>query len=103
MKQQTLNRYDLSDRAWNIIQPYLPGRRDLKSRPAKNNRLFINVVIWILRTGAPLRDLPPEYGNWSNQDPDFEWLMIDASYTRYIHMERNPEEAIRTWDAQKGA
>lgn len=57
-----------------------------------------------MRTGAPWRDLPPEYGDWKNtnrrfwrwrdkgiweklfnlfvQDPDFEWLMIDASYIK---------------------
>lgn len=104
MKHNTLHRHDISDRAWNIIEPHLPGRRGSKSRPAKDNRRFINAVIWILRTGAPWRDLPPEYGNWSNtqrrfcrwrdkgiwaklfkmfvQDPDFEWLMIDASYIK---------------------
>ena len=32
--------------------------------PAKDNRSFINGVFWILRTGAPWRDLPPDYGNW---------------------------------------
>ena len=60
-----------------------------KSRPAKNNRKFINTVIWILRTGAPWRDLPLEYGDWNNmhleivkQDSDFEWLMIDAYYVK---------------------
>ena len=61
-------------------------------------------MFWILRTGAPWRDLPPDYGDWKNthrrfcrwrdrgvweqlldtviDDPDFEWLMIDASYIK---------------------
>ena len=99
-----LHRHDISDRAWKIIEPHLPGRAGTQSRPAKDNRKFINAVIWILRTGAPWRDLPPEYGDWNNthrrftrwrdkgiweklfeivkQDPDFEWLMIDASYVK---------------------
>ena len=33
---------------------------------ARDNRLFINAVFWILRTGAPWRDLPPDYGDWKN-------------------------------------
>ena len=37
-----------------------------RGRPAKDNRLFLNAVFWILRTGAPWRDLPPDYGGWKN-------------------------------------
>ena len=69
MKQKqnnTLHRHDISDRAWKIIEPHLPGRGRTKSRPAKDNRKFINAVIWILRTGAPGRDLSLEYGDWNN-------------------------------------
>ena len=97
-------RHDISDRVWNLLEPHLPGRRGAWGRVAQDNRRFINAVIWILRTGAPWRDLPPEYGDWKNtnrrfcrwrdkgiweklfnlfvQDPDFEWLMIDASYIK---------------------
>ena len=63
-----------------------------------------DTMCWILRTGAPWRDLPPDYGDWKNthrrfcrwrdrgvwamlleavmDDPDFEWPMIDASYIK---------------------
>ena len=97
-------RHDISDRAWTIIEPYLPGRPGSKSRPAKDNRTFINAVFWILRSGAPWRDLPPDYGHWKNVhrrfcrwrdkgiwgkllellivDPDYEWLMIDATFIK---------------------
>ncbi|WP_162505114.1 transposase, partial [Treponema endosymbiont of Eucomonympha sp.] len=33
---------------------------------AKDNRLFINAVAWQTRTGAPWRDIPPEFGNWNS-------------------------------------
>ena len=97
-------RHDISDRVWKLLEPHLPGRRGAWGRVAQDNRRFINAVFWILRTGAPWRDLPPEYGDWKNtnrrfcrwrdkgiweklfklfvQEPDFEWLMIDASYIK---------------------
>jgi transposase len=97
-------RHDISDQVWNLLEPYLPGRKGLWGGMAKDNRLFINGVFWILRTGAPWRDLPPDYGGWSNthrrflrwrdkgiweslleklvDNPNFEWLMIDASHIK---------------------
>ena len=101
---EDFRRHDISDRIWTLLQPHLPGRKGSSGRNARDNRQFINAVIWILRTGAPWRDLPPYYGDWKNthrrfcrwrdkgvweklfnmfvQDPDFEWLMIDASYIK---------------------
>lgn len=97
-------RHDLSDRVWELLEPHLPGREGSWGGRAKDNRTFINAVFWILRTGAPWRDLPPDYGCWSNthrrfirwrnkgiweklleklvDSPDFEWLMIDGSHTK---------------------
>ena len=97
-------RHDISDRIWEQIEPYLPGRKGSKGREAKDNRLFINAVFWIFRTGAPWRDLPPDYGDWKNthrrfcrwrdrnvwdklveqiiDEPDLEWLIIDASHIK---------------------
>ena len=53
------HRHDISDRAWNILAPKLPGGPGKVGRPAQDNRRFINAVFWVLRTGAPWRDLPP--------------------------------------------
>jgi transposase len=97
-------RHDISDKIWNLLEPHLPGRPGVWGGRAKDNRLFINAVFWILRTGAPWRDLPPDYGSWKNthrrfcrwrdkgtwealleklvNNPDFEWLMIDASHIK---------------------
>ena len=104
MSAAAYHRHDISDRAWQILEPRLPGGPGKVGRPAQNNRRFINAVFWVLRTGAPWRDLPPDYGDWGNthrrfirwrnknvwaelqealvDDPDFEWLMIDASYIK---------------------
>ena len=97
-------RHDISDHVWELLEPHLSGRKGSWGGIAKDNRLFINAVLWIMRTGAPWRDLPPDYGGWSNThrrfirwrdkgvweslleelivEPDYEWLMIDASHCK---------------------
>ena len=97
-------RHDISDRVWELLSPHLPGQSGSWVGIAQDNRLFINAVFWILRTGAPWRDLPPDLGKWNNvnrrfcrwrdkgiweslldiliDDPDYEWLMIDASHIK---------------------
>ncbi len=58
--------HDISDRVWKLLEPHLPGRKDSWGGKARDNRLFINAVFWILRTGTPWRDLPSNYGDWKN-------------------------------------
>ena len=62
--EKTQHRHDISDKAWAILEPMLPGQRGQWGGIAEDNRRFINGVFWILRTGAPWRDLPPDYGKW---------------------------------------
>ena len=98
------HRHDISDAAWALIEPHTIGNKGTWGGNAKDTRLFIDAVFWILRTGAPWRDLPPDYGNWNTvqrrfcrwrdkgiwekmleaivDEPDFEWLMIDASHVK---------------------
>ena len=98
------HRHDLNDHAWSLLEPKLPGQKGQWGGVAQDNRRFINAVFWNLRTGAPWRDLPPDYGHWKNthrrfcrwrdkgmwetllealmHEPDFEWLMIDASHIK---------------------
>ena len=61
---QTHQRHDISDRAWENIKDFLPGAKGSVGRPPVDNRLFINAVFWVLRTGIPWRDLPPDLGDW---------------------------------------
>lgn len=97
-------RHELTDAAWELLRPHLPGQSGQWGGVAQDNRRFLNAVFWILRTGAPWRDLPESYGAWKNthrrfrrwrdrrvwerllevmiDEPDYEWLMIDASHCK---------------------
>lgn len=97
-------RRELTDRQWQRIEKLVPGKKGDKGRGGKDNRLFVDAVLWILRTGAPWRDLPDEFGKWNSvyirflrwarkgrweslfkalaDDPDFEHVMIDATIVR---------------------
>jgi transposase len=56
-------RHDISDAAWEAIEDCIPERR-VMGRPPRDPRQVLNGVLWILRTGAPWRDLPEYYGPW---------------------------------------
>ena len=60
-------RHELTDKEWNRIKDLLPPERTGKrGRPSKDNRRVINAIVWLLRTGAPWRDLPAEFGSWKS-------------------------------------
>jgi transposase len=65
-KEAAYHRHDISDSNWVVLEPHLLGRAGTWGGNARDNRQFINAVFWILRTGAPWRDLPPDYGDWKN-------------------------------------
>lgn len=55
---------DLTDEQWEILEPLIPHpprRSDGKGRPRRDPRDVLNGILWILRTGAPWRDLPERY------------------------------------------
>lgn len=57
-------RHSLSDEQWARIEPLLPPEKPLIGRPSISHRRFFNAILWLVRTGAPWRDLPAEYGPW---------------------------------------
>ena len=59
-----MRRHELTDEHWERLEPWLPAQRPLTGRPNKEHRLIVNGILWILRTGAPWRDLPERYGPW---------------------------------------
>ena len=54
----------MTDEQWQRLQPLLPPQHARRGRPLKDHRTILNGMVWILRTGAPWRDLPDEYGPW---------------------------------------
>ena len=58
-------RYGLRDDQWERIKDLLPGREDTVGVTAKDNRLFVEAVLYRYRAGIPWRDLPERFGNWS--------------------------------------
>jgi transposase len=98
-----MRRHEISDDRWERIKELLPGRPGDPGVTAKDNRLFINAVLWIGKTGAPWRDLPERFGPWNSawrrfdrwakkgawkrvfeslQDPDLDWMIIDSTVIR---------------------
>lgn len=57
--------YEISDEAWELLAPELPGQRGQWGRVAKDSRRSINGVLWILGNGAHWRDLPARCGSWT--------------------------------------
>ncbi|WP_370866949.1 IS5 family transposase [Cupriavidus neocaledonicus] len=94
----------LSDDQYERIAPLLPGKATDPGRTAADNRLFVEAVLWMARTGSPWRDLPPDFGPWNSVykrfarwsraqvwhtvfaglagDADFEEVFIDSTIVR---------------------
>jgi transposase len=49
---------------WQRLQPLMPKPSPEGGRPPNDHRITINGILWVLRTGAPWRDLPDQYGAW---------------------------------------
>ncbi|RWO24871.1 MAG: IS5 family transposase [Mesorhizobium sp.] len=99
-----MDRLVLSDAAWERMAPLIIGRPDQKGSTGRDNRMFVEAVLWIVRTGSPWRDLPDVFGDWNSvfrrfsrwsskgvwwrifeamsDDPDFEYLIIDSTIVR---------------------
>ena len=94
----------IRDNQWAKLDPLMAGKPGDVGANGKDNRLFLEAVLWIMRTGSPWRDLPTELGNWHTTytrfsrwgesgrwqtilnavsgDKDLEVLMIDSTVVR---------------------
>lgn len=61
-----MSRITISDKMWEKLSPLIPRENGYWGRPSRSHREIIEGILWVLRTGAPWRDLPPNYGPWSS-------------------------------------
>jgi transposase len=73
-------RYEITDDEWDRIKDSLPSDKLIhQGRPPKPNRQILNGIVWILRSGAPWRDLPERYGPWQTVYDRFsKWRKLEA-------------------------
>ena len=104
MNISTSNRWVLSQAQWDKMEPHCLGKASDPGRSGSDNRRFVEAVLWIVRTGSPWRDLPPELGKWNtvfkrfrdwlkagvfkrlfeavSGQPDMEYAMVDATIVK---------------------
>ena len=71
-----MDEFYLNDERWALIVGWLPGKERDPGCHARDNRLFVEAVLWIARTGSPWRSLPPEFGKWYTAYARFRrWTM----------------------------
>jgi transposase len=74
-----LTRRVLTDVQWAIIEPYCLGKATDPGQTGRDPRLFVEAVLWIVRTGAQWRELPNEFGNWNSVFKRFRrWVKADS-------------------------
>ena len=76
-----MGRGDLTNEQWERLEPLLPKRK-ATGRPPKDHRQIINGILWVLRTGAPWRDLPERYGSWQTVYSRFYRWQKDGTWDR---------------------
>lgn len=59
-----MKRGELTNEQWERLQPLLPPQKPKTGRPSVDHRRILNGILWLLRTGAPWRDVPERYGPW---------------------------------------
>ena len=79
-----MTRKVLSNSQWAIIEPYCLGKTTDPGQTGRDPRLFVEAVLWIVRTGAQWRELPAEFGKWNSVFKRFRrWVKADAFYSMF--------------------
>ena len=74
----------LTDAQWARLAALLPPEKPATGRPAKPHRAVVEAILWVLRTGAPWRDLPEEHGSWSTAASRFYRWRIAGIWDRVL-------------------
>jgi transposase len=59
-----MRRHQLTDEQWDAVEPLIPRKAARTGRPPEDPREMLDGILWVLRTGAPWRDLPERFGPW---------------------------------------
>lgn len=79
-----MRRHELTDEQWELVHPILPPRTARTGRPPSDPRQMLNGILWILRTGAPWRDLPERLGPWQTVYDHFRRWRRQGVYDRIL-------------------
>jgi transposase len=77
-----MRRHELSDEQWELIKGLMP--RQERGGRWNDHRTTLNGMMWILRPGAPWRDLPERYGKWKSVYDRFRRWTCDGTFTRML-------------------
>ena len=100
------NRGDLSNEQWERIKLLLPKQKTTRGRPSQDHRTVLNGILWVLRTGAPWRDIPERYGKWTTIYSRFQrwrkagiWDRMFAELQTTVAQESNVDWEIHFIDS----
>ena len=86
-------RGDLTDHEWERLEPLLPRSTGKRGRPFQDHRRVIKGILWVVRTGAPWRDLPERYGSWKTCHSRLTTWMRTGLWTRLLQALQGQAEA----------
>lgn len=91
-------RGDMSEGEWRRLAPLLPRNHERPGRPWASHRRVINGIRWVLRTGAPWRDLPRRYGAWQTCYDRFARWERDGTWDRLLQALQGQADAAGALD-----
>ena len=79
-----IRRHELTDDQWTTLEPLLPPAKPPTGKPNLPHRAVLNGILWRVRTGAPWRDLPEQYGKWQTVYSRFRRWQLAGIWDRVL-------------------